>query len=147
MLPNIGADFAEVSFDVRFLRMEDCNAIVDQWQQLMKNHLVAGGTLILTVEQNPTAPMEATEASLAMAEKLRLITTLLQVEYNPEVRGGGSDACTTSALGCPTLDAFGAVGSAPHSPNEHILLQHVPKKTGMLAGMIAFLTTRDRAIG
>jgi glutamate carboxypeptidase len=147
VLPNIIADFAEVSFDVRFLRMEDYHAVVDQWQELMKNQLVAGVTLTLTASKNPTPPMEATEASLAMAEKVRLLTSLLQVEYDPEDRGGGSDACRTSALGCPTLDAFGAVGSAPHSPNEHILLQYIPKKTAMLAGMIAFLTTRDRAIG
>lgn len=127
--------------------MEDYHAIVDQWQQLMKNHLVAGVTLTLTADENPAPPMEATEASLAMAEKVRLISSLLQVEYDPEDRGGGSDACRTSALGCPTLDAFGAVGSAPHSPNEHILLQYVPNKTGILAGMIAFLITRDRAVG
>lgn len=128
MLPNIVADFAEVSFDGRFRRVEVCNAIVDQWQQLMNNQLVAGVTLTLTVEQNPTKPMEATEASLVMAEKVRSITSLLQVAYDPEDRGGGSDTCRTSALGCPPLDAFGAVGLAPHSPHEHILLQHVPKK-------------------
>jgi glutamate carboxypeptidase len=144
VLPNVVADFAEVSFDLRFLREEDYNSIVDQWQKLMKNKLVAGVTLTLTVDKNPVPPMEATEASLAMAEKARLITSLLQVEYDPEDRGGGSDACITCVLGCPTLDAFGAVGSTAHSPNEHILLQYVPKKAGMLAGMIAFLTTREK---
>ncbi len=141
-LPNVVADFAEVSFDMRFLREEDYNAIVAKWRELMKNQLVEGVTLTLTAEKSPEPPMEATEASLAMADKARLITSWLQVEYDPEDRGGGSDGCRTSALGCPTLDAFGAVGAAAHSPNEHILLQHVPKKAGMLAGMIAFLTMR-----
>lgn len=143
VLPNVVADFAEASFDLRFLRKEDRNAIVDQWQECMKQQLVEGVTLTLTDEKTLMPPMEASEASLAMAEKARLITSVLQIEYDPEDRGGGSDACTTSALGCPTLDAFGAVGSSAHSPNEHILLQYVPQKTALLAGMMAFLTTHS----
>lgn len=145
-LPNVVADFAEVFFDVRFLREEDYTALVEQWRRLMTNQLVPGVTLTLTVDTNPVRPMEATAASLAMGEKARLLTSWLQETYDPEDRGGGSDACTTSALGCPTLDAFGAVGAAAHSPNEHILLSSVPKKTGMVAGMIAFLTTRETEI-
>lgn len=143
-LPNVVADFAEVSFDLRFLRDEDRLAIVEQWQECMKRQLVEGVTLTLTTEPRSMPPLEATEASLAMAEKARLLTELLQVVYHPEDRGGASDACIASALGCPTLDAFGAVGSSAHSPNEHLLLSHVPKKAGLLAGMIAFLTTCEQ---
>ncbi|MBV9230510.1 MAG: M20/M25/M40 family metallo-hydrolase [Chloroflexi bacterium] len=143
VLPNVVADFAEVSFDVRFLHEQDHHAVVAQWEALMKQPLVEGVTLTLTAERKPISPMEATEASLDMAQKAQSILSWLGMEYHPEHRGGGSDGCLTSALGCPTLDGFGAVGAAAHSPNEHILLPYVPQRAGLLAGMMAFLTTRE----
>jgi glutamate carboxypeptidase len=106
----------------------------------MKQQLVRGVTLTLTAEEHPMPPMEMSDGSRAMAEKAQLITSWLKVPYDPQDRGGGSDGCWTSTWGCPTLDGFGAVGAAAHSPNEHILLEPVAQKTGMLAGMIAYLT-------
>lgn len=144
VLPNVVADWAEVSFDLRFLREEDHDTIVTQWRALMQQHRVEGVNLSLTPERALIPPMQATEASLAMAEKAQTILSWLQVAYDPENRGGGSDGCWTSMFGCPTLDGFGAVGAAPHSPHEHILLQYVPQRAGFLAGMIAFLTTREK---
>lgn len=143
VLPNVVADFAEVSFDVRFLREQDYQMLASQWEALLKRQLVAGVTLTFTAQRKPLPPMETTEASLAMAQKARSILAWMGIVYQPEYRGGGSDGCLTSALACPTLDGFGTVGAAAHSPDEHIRLQYVPQRTGLLAGMMAFLTTRE----
>ncbi|TMC22342.1 MAG: M20 family metallopeptidase [Chloroflexi bacterium] len=139
-LPNIVPDFAEVTFEIRFRRWQDYHTLVAQWQELMQHQLVKGVTLTLTAEEHPMPPMEMSDESRVMAEKARLITSWLKVPYDPEVRGGGSDGGWTSTWGCPTLDGFGAVGAAAHSPKEHIVLEPVAQKTAMLAGMIAYLT-------
>ncbi len=143
VLPNVVADFAEVFFDLRFLCQEDYDTVLAQWETLMKQQLVKDVTLTLTATREPLPPMETTAASMAMAEKARAILSWLQVKFDPEHRGGGSDGCRTSVLDCPTLDGFGAVGASAHSPNEHILLSRVPQRAGLLAGMIAFLTTQQ----
>lgn len=144
VLPNVVADAADVSFDLRFLHESDYHAVVAQWEALMTQQRVAGVTLTLTIARHPIPPMVATEASLAMAHKACALLSWLGIAYDLEHRGGGSDGCLTSALGCPTLDGFGAVGAAAHSPNEHICCQYVPSRAGLLAGMIASLTTPDQ---
>jgi hypothetical protein len=48
------------------------------------------------------------------------------------------------ALACPMLDGFGVVGAAVYSPHEHLCLQSISQQAGLLAGMMAFLTTRHQ---
>jgi len=46
--------------------------------------------------------------------------------------GGGSDACTTSALGIPTIDGLGPRGSGFHTSEERVdLTSLVPKATAL----------------
>lgn len=146
VLPNVVADFAEVFFDIRFLREQDYQQAYAQWEVLLQRQLVQDVRLALTTKRQPLPPMEASEASLGMAQKAQSLLAWLGTTYDPEHRGGGSDGCLTSALGCPTLDGFGVVGAAAHSLNEHISLQHVPQRAGFLAGMLAFLTTRQEPV-
>lgn len=51
--------------------------------------------------------------------------------------------CNSCGIRCPASYHY-CFNCGSQFPNEHILLQYVPKKTGMLAGMIAFLTTREK---
>ena len=51
--------------------------------------------------------------------------------------GGGSDGNFTSALGVPTLDGLGGVGEGAHALHEHIVLAEIPRRTALLAGLLA----------
>jgi glutamate carboxypeptidase len=53
--------------------------------------------------------------------------------------GGGSDGNFTSALGIPTLDGLGALGEGAHAANESIVIQELPQRTAILAGLIESL--------
>ncbi|NKQ53651.1 M20 family metallopeptidase [Amycolatopsis sp. K13G38] len=53
--------------------------------------------------------------------------------------GGASDANFVSALGRPVLDGLGAVGAGAHARHEHVLLDHVPVRTALLAGLLTAL--------
>ncbi len=54
-----------------------------------------------------------------------------------EGTGGGSDGNFTAALGIPTLDGLGAVGEGAHAAHESIVLDELPRRTALLAGLIA----------
>jgi len=51
--------------------------------------------------------------------------------------GGGSDGNLTAALGIPTLDGLGAVGDGAHSAKEHVVIKHLPRRTALLAALLA----------
>jgi glutamate carboxypeptidase len=56
--------------------------------------------------------------------------------------GGGSDGNFTGALGVPTLDGLGAVGSAAHTLEEYVEVDTVPARTALVAGLLEELTRR-----
>ena len=51
--------------------------------------------------------------------------------------GGGSDGNFTAALGIPTLDGMGAIGTGAHAPHEHIDPTHLAPRTALLAAMLS----------
>lgn len=53
--------------------------------------------------------------------------------------GGGSDGNFTAAVGVPTLDGLGAVGGGAHADDEHVLVDTMPGRVALVAGLIADL--------
>nr|WP_253857267.1 M20 family metallopeptidase [Prauserella alba] len=56
--------------------------------------------------------------------------------------GGASDGNFVSALGRPVLDGLGAVGGGAHARHEHVLLDHVPGRTALIAELLMALADR-----
>jgi glutamate carboxypeptidase len=54
--------------------------------------------------------------------------------------GGGSDGNFTAAIGVPTLDGLGAVGGGAHADHEFILIDAMPERARLVAGLVAHLT-------
>ena len=54
--------------------------------------------------------------------------------------GGGSDGNFTAALGVPTLDGLGAVGGGAHADHEYVVVDTMPARAGLVAGIVALLT-------
>jgi glutamate carboxypeptidase len=55
--------------------------------------------------------------------------------------GGGSDGNFTAALGIPTLDGLGAVGGGAHADHEHLIVETMPGRARLVAGLVATLLT------
>ena len=51
--------------------------------------------------------------------------------------GGGSDGNFTAAIGVPTLDGLGAVGGGAHGESEHVVVETIPFRTALVAGIAA----------
>jgi glutamate carboxypeptidase len=50
--------------------------------------------------------------------------------------GGGSDGNFTAAIGVPTLDGLGAVGGGAHADHEHVLVDTMPGRVDLIAGLL-----------
>lgn len=136
-LPNVVPDFAQVRFDMRFLQMEDKIATEQRWQEMLHNQRVPGVELTLMSEPDFKAPMVATPASLALAQKAQEIAVSLGFSLNHTATGGSSDASYATSFGVPTLDGLGPIGGRDHSPYEYLMADSVAPRTALLAGLIA----------
>ena len=81
-------------------------------------------------------PMVPTPASQLLFEQAHAAAAELGWALRETAVGGASDGNFVSALGRPVLDGLGAVGDGAHARHEHVLLDHVPSRTALLAGIL-----------
>ena len=56
--------------------------------------------------------------------------------------GGGSDGNFTAAIGVPTLDGLGAVGGGAHADHEFVVVDTMPDRARLIAGLVEQLSAR-----
>jgi len=59
--------------------------------------------------------------------------------------GGGSDGNFTAAIGVPTLDGLGAVGGGAHADHEFILVDTMPERARLIAGLVELICSSPAA--
>ena len=84
-------------------------------------------------------PMERTPGVIALFQRAQRIGRPLGLQLEEGATGGGSDGNFTAALGVPTLDGLGAVGSGAHAEQEHILVDSLPERAALLTALLAQL--------
>lgn len=90
-----------------------------------------GGITRPAFERNP-----GTDGLFGLAQRA---ATPLGLTLEGEVTGAGSDGNFCAALGIPTLDGLGAHGFNVCSREEYILIESLPQRAALLAGIIAGL--------
>lgn len=124
---------ARCEVDLRFETVEDGRALGEAVEALAADAAVPGTTLAIS-RGAWRDPLERTQASSALAKEYgdcQRESGLGQGEA-PLV-GGGSDACTTGAVGIPSIDGLGPRGKGFHTPAEEVDLSTlVPKATAFL---------------
>jgi glutamate carboxypeptidase len=80
-------------------------------------------------------PLEAA-ASAALFDRAQRLGLL---ELTSASVGGASDGNFTAGVGTPTLDGLGAVGGGAHAEDEHVLVDELPRRTALLAALVADL--------
>jgi glutamate carboxypeptidase len=81
-------------------------------------------------------PMERTPAIAELFARAQVIGRTFGLELEEGSTGGASDGNFTAALDVPTLDGLGALGGGAHAENEHILVEYVPERAALLAGLL-----------
>ena len=84
-------------------------------------------------------PLERSEAVALLYGKARETASKLGWDLDEAAVGGGSDGNFTAALGVPTLDGLGAVGEGAHAQHESVVIEELPRRAALLAGLIATL--------
>ncbi len=84
-------------------------------------------------------PLERTEKVAALYEQARAIAALLDFNLGEASVGGASDGNFVGALGVPVLDGLGIEGDGAHAEHEHIIVDGIPLRGALLAGLIASL--------
>ena len=84
-------------------------------------------------------PMERTEGTVRLFGVAREIASGIGLALDESSTGGGSDGNFTSALGVPTLDGLGALGEGAHASHESVVIEELPLRTAVLAGLLQAL--------
>ncbi|WAU86118.1 M20/M25/M40 family metallo-hydrolase [Streptomyces sp. Qhu-G9] len=125
---------AKVSVDVRVPTL----AAQDRIDELMRGLTVRNPGARLTVlggRRRP--PMEPESSAALFALAARIASELGQEPLRGVAVGGASDGNHTAAVGCPTLDGLGAVGSGAHADTEHVEVARMVPRTELLAHLVA----------
>jgi glutamate carboxypeptidase len=73
----------------------------------------------------------------------------LAEQVSPGIRGhavgGGSDGNFTAAIGVPTLDGLGAVGGGAHADHEFVMVDTMPERAALVAGLVRALLSEPNA--
>jgi glutamate carboxypeptidase len=130
---NVIPERARAVLDLRALRVSDMRNLERRLQALRPFH--RGARLEITGGFD-RPPLER-KMSAALFARAKSIAKQMNLSLGECTVGGGSDGNFTAALGIPTLDGLGAVGEGAHSPREHVLINTMPARAALLAGLLA----------
>ncbi len=131
---NVIASQAHTEVDVRIAKASDAKLVEKLFHSLKATDprcqiKVTGGI------NRP--PMERRPGTVALFKQAKKLAAELGFPLEEAATGGGSDGNFTAALGIPTLDGLGAIGSGAHAAHEHILTAHLIPRTALLAALLA----------
>ena len=134
---NVVPAEAHAEVDVRFATNDDAARIEKKISELRpyddRVRLVVSGGI-----NRP--PLERSSAVISLFEQARSIAAACDYELGEAQVGGASDGNFAAAVGSPVLDGLGINGDGAHATHEHILIDDIPVRGALLAGLIASLT-------
>ena len=99
----------------------------------------------LEVIPGPVRPLfQAGEGNLELYEVAARVAKQLGMELSHGQFGGGSDGNFTGALGIPTLDGLGVMGTGLHTKEEHLYVSELVPRARLFAGLLHELSIRNR---
>lgn len=133
---NVVPAHARAEVDIRYSHLADAPGI-DRKLHGLKPILPGARIEVRGGINRP--PLERTPHVLKLFGHAQSLMRELGVNLGETSTGGGSDGNFTSALGVPTLDGLGAVGSGAHSPGENVVIRSLPQRAALLAGLLLTL--------
>ncbi len=133
---NTVPDAGEAQLDIRFATRADAEALVAALRQATIDAAVPGTRLELSGGPS-RLPMERSDESVALMEAYLKHAKAHGLGGGEAPRvGGGSDACTTSAMGIPSIDALGPRGKGFHTVDEYIEVETLISRAQALAALL-----------
>lgn len=134
---NVVAEEAVAEVDVRVGRLADAAPLEAAVRALRS----PDARISVRVEGGINRPpFERTDRVAKLFETARAVGEDLGMTLAEGATGGASDGNFTGALGVPTMDGLGAVGSGAHAIDEHIVLAVLPGRAALVAGLLRRLS-------
>lgn len=133
---NVVAARAELEVDVRVARADEAERVDRALRGLTP--VLAGARIRVEGGLN-RPPMERIPATAALFERARAIAATMGVDLREGATGGASDGNFTAALGIGTLDGLGPEGEGAHAAHEHVIVESLPRRAALAAGLLAEL--------
>jgi len=131
---NVVAEEARAVVDVRAPTAADAARVDAAFRAL---HAVDGRTTVSVSGGLDRPPLERTDQVARLYKQACEAARELGQALDEGGTGGGSDGNFTAALGVPTLDGLGAVGDGAHALHEHVVVDALPDRAALVAGLIA----------
>ena len=131
---NVIPDRARALIDLRVQRAEDAAPLEARFAAL---NPFFSGAIIEVRGGFSRPPMERTPQVAALFAHAQRMGEMIGLPLEETGVGGGSDGNFTAALGVPTLDGLGGVGTGAHSPEEFVFADSLPERAALLALLLA----------
>ncbi len=123
--------------DTRALTVRDWQETYDRITSL--EPMTPGAKLAVT-QINGHKPMEHDETMVRSFAQCKRIGESLGLTVTEDGSGGASDGNTVAALGIPVLDGLGPQGDGLHALHEHVVINSLPRRSTLLAGILKHWT-------
>jgi len=129
-------DRARLTIDLRAPNQEKADSLIGRVTDIVNRRTVPGTRAALS--GGITRPAYASDqADSELYRTAVRCAHALGIAVGAESTRGGSDANFTAALGIPTLDGLGPEGGNGCTRSEYVLLDSLPRRSGLLASVIA----------
>lgn len=116
---NVVPEKAQVVFDMRVKSAEEATKVAEKFEYLQRNPFSDGIKIEVTGGMT-RPPMNPSLLTLELCQKVEEIAATLDISFQWQSTGGGSDGNFTAAMGIPTIDGMGPVGGRTHSVDEYM---------------------------
>jgi glutamate carboxypeptidase len=135
-ITNVVPEHARAMVDIRYARAADVPRINRRLHALRP---ILKGARVEVHGGADRPPLERTAGVRKLFGVAQSLMGEMGLPLGEASTGGGSDGSFTAALGVPTLDGLGAVGDGAHSPREHVVVNKLPERAALIAGLLASL--------
>lgn len=122
---NIIPDSAAATFDVRFRKLEDFDAILAKMKASVAPVIVPDTTVTVSSEDSAYPPLVENAQVEALGKRAQAIYAEIGKTTELSGNGGASESAVALSVGTPALDGLGYVGGGFHTDHEWIDLTSV----------------------
>lgn len=139
---NTVAENAIAQVDLRMKEMNEATRVQQAIEELLMNPKTPG--IKVEVSGGVTRPpMNPSAETLKLCKNVDEIAKNLGVDFEWIATGGGSDANITAALGVPSIDGLGPIGSLSHTVDEYLEIDSVEPRLKLLCEVIKHIVDNN----
>jgi glutamate carboxypeptidase len=140
---NTVAEDAIAQVDLRMKEIAEATRVQDTINDLLANPRTPG--IKVKVSGGVTRPpMNPSVETLKLCDKVNELAKRLGVDFEWIATGGGSDANITAALGVPSIDGLGPIGSLSHTVDEYLEIASVEPRLKLLIEIIKDIVSQNQ---